>query len=117
MRTRIACTGGLLLLLFGAGWGMPWIPNGSISGHIYARYSGRPLVAAQVLVPEAGVEVRTDSDGAFRIGLLPPGVYDIKVICKGYMSVQLRVVVRQGRPTAIDCKMLRAKDVLEARRT
>ncbi|UCE02084.1 MAG: carboxypeptidase regulatory-like domain-containing protein [Candidatus Latescibacterota bacterium] len=117
MRTKIACWCGLLVLFSGAGWGVPWIPSGSISGHVHARDSGRPLAAVQVLLPEAGVEVRTDSDGAFRIALLPPGPYDIKVICKGYMSVQLRVIVRQGRPTAVDCKMLRARDVLEARRT
>jgi hypothetical protein len=116
MGPRIAFGAGVLLMLFEACLALPWLPSGSISGHIYERDSGRPLAAAQILILEAGIDVRSDSDGAFRIDLLSPGTYAVKVILKGYMSVQARVVVGEYGRANVEFRMLKARDALEARR-
>ncbi len=91
--------------------------SGTVHGHIFDVETGQPLSSAVVTVVETGVEVRTGSDGSFRIDFLTPGSYSVKVRRRGYMSYRKRhVPVRSNRDAVLEIRMLKADDVFQLRR-
>jgi len=76
--------------------------TGEISGRIVDAQTGRPVAGAVVVASGPtlqGAETgRTDSDGEFEIGLLPPGEYALNVQADAHQSFsQERLVVHAGR--------------------
>ncbi|HWT85499.1 MAG TPA: carboxypeptidase regulatory-like domain-containing protein, partial [Myxococcales bacterium] len=76
--------------------------TGAISGRIVDAQTERPVAGAVVVASGPtlqGAETgRTDSDGEFEIGLLPPGEYALNVQADGHQSFsQGRLVVHAGR--------------------
>ena len=76
--------------------------TGEISGRIVDAQTERPVAGAVVVASgpalQGGESGRTDSDGEFEIGLLPPGEYSLNVQAEGHQSFsQERLVVHAGR--------------------
>jgi hypothetical protein len=69
----------------------PAPPKGRISGRVLTADTGRPVKRARVFVSAAelpnGVGVLTDDSGAFELGDLPGGRYNLSVSKSGYVSL------------------------------
>jgi len=60
----------------------------------------RPLAGAQVVVLETGTSATTDSLGRYDVGVLPPGVWSLRVVAVGYVSAAGTVSVGQDGASA-----------------
>ena len=90
------------------------LPSGSIAGSVLdpsdAVVRGAKVTARSVLNgSERSSE--TDSKGEFSFGLLPPGVYELRLEEKGFQDPRKRVVVQTGATTFVDVEL--SVDVLE----
>lgn len=64
--------------------------------------AGAALVDAYVRVVEGSNESRTNADGWYFLGSLPPGTYNIEASKPGYQTVQRTVVLRPAFPREVD---------------
>jgi carboxypeptidase family protein len=76
--------------------------TGEISGRIVDAQSEQPVAGAVVVATSPALQgaesARTDAEGEFHIGLLPPGEYTLNVQADGHQSFsQERLVVHAGR--------------------
>lgn len=85
--------------------------SGVISGRILDAQSGRPVASALVVASGPALQgtetTRTDGEGEFEIGLLPPGEYILNVQADGHQPFsQERLVVHAGRSIRVPLSML-----------
>ena len=61
--------------------------TGAFTGKVVSKLDGSPCVNAQVTITKGDVHrtVSTGSDGKFRLGLLSPGMWHLKVSKDGYL--------------------------------
>ena len=67
-----------------------------LGGQVQDAQSLRPLESARVSVLVAGLVVRTDAEGRFRLRGLPAGEWDIEVTAIGYRLTRARVTLTDG---------------------
>jgi Carboxypeptidase regulatory-like domain/TonB-dependent Receptor Plug Domain len=109
-----------LLFLLVSKFALPQVPGtGAINGRVLDP-SGAVFAGAQVTIANEDIritrEVKTDTAGAFRIVLLPPGFYDLKVVVPGFTQkapLSLEVVVSETTVAEIrlDVAPVRSSDV------
>jgi Carboxypeptidase regulatory-like domain len=84
------------------------IVTGEISGTVSDPAGGLIVNTTVSAKSEAYGNVRTattDSQGAFRISLLPPGAYDVSVTAPGFQPAKAKVAVSLGQVTAVPIKL------------
>ena len=90
------------------------LPSGSIAGSVLdpsdAVVRGAKVTARSVLNGSERSR-ETDSKGEFSFGLLPPGVYELRLEEKGFQDPRKRVVVQTGATTRVDIRL--TVDILE----
>lgn len=90
------------------------LPSGSIAGSVLdpsdAVVRGAKVTARSVLNGSERSR-ETDSKGEFSFGLLPPGVYELRLEEKGFQDLRKRVVVQTGATTRVDIQL--TVDILE----
>ena len=80
--------------------------KGSISGKVSDRKTGHALPFANVTVIGAQRGALTDAEGAFQIGGIPIGTYEIRIQFLGYKPFsQPGVVVTAGRATVVNFQL------------
>lgn len=86
-------------------------PTGRIIGHLYDALTGGPL--QEMLVSAAGVTAFTDSDGAFRLDGLPPGLHTLTAFSPdgSYQTAQQGAVVAGDSATPADLGLVPAQSV------
>ncbi|HET7451534.1 MAG TPA: TonB-dependent receptor, partial [Thermoanaerobaculia bacterium] len=99
----------LVLGLFLAAASDLWAQQtGSISGHVTDE-NGSALPGVSVEARGAALQGRqpatTDSSGAYRLPLLPPGTYEIVVSLSGFAAASRQAAVALGADTRIDFTM------------
>jgi hypothetical protein len=67
-----------------------------VVGTVMDSGTGRPLAYAMIQVEGRPLPTLTDSTGVFRVGGLPPGVYNLTASQLGYARLTLPVVVGEG---------------------
>lgn len=83
-------------------------PTQTVRGKVVDQESQMPLVAANIMIIEAGpiTGVITDDMGMFRIDDVPVGRYNIMISHLGYESLILRdVIVGTGKEVFLDIRM------------
>ena len=96
MIKRLILSAVLLLTAF-AGWGQE--PTGGVKGVVVDRSDRSPVQGAQVTLLRGGATVAeavTGADGAFAIGALDNGMYEMKVAADGYTLSNVNVTVDGG---------------------
>ncbi|MFQ5599329.1 MAG: carboxypeptidase-like regulatory domain-containing protein [Candidatus Krumholzibacteriia bacterium] len=107
----------LFLLPPGACQAQPRILRGSISGRVVEHETDKPIRAARVVLVSTNTEGTSRRDGAYRIVVVPAGTHTVKVSCPGYLSqVMENVRIEPEKTTTLDFRLLKARDVREARR-
>ncbi|HEY0996489.1 MAG TPA: TonB-dependent receptor [Gemmatimonadaceae bacterium] len=91
---------------------------GAIAGRV-TDDAGAPVPAATIALASADSAITrldlTGADGRFRIGLLPPGRYQLTMRRLGFRPlVRAGVVVRPGEATAVELRADRAATTLDA---
>jgi len=79
--------------------------NGSISGTVYDRATGKPLAGAKVMAGCCGQSAQSGSDGTYTITGLADGSYSVKAMKTGYLCATYPspVVITNGNSvTGID---------------
>jgi len=74
------------------------VATGTLQGHVRDT-AGRPIRNARVIVVGTSFSAPTDSTGAYRIELIPPGVFPIRAMYVGFTPMQvqgIRVVAGQA---------------------
>src|SRR6185503_10215019 len=90
--------------------------TGSLSGHVLATNGRTPLVAVRIQVVSGAKTVAatsTGEDGAYRIGIIPTGTYDVVASRIGYTPLRRTAVAMSGAMT-IDFEMQAASTPLDA---
>ncbi len=79
--------------------------TGAFEGTVNDRTTGAPIAGASVQfinqLSEVPVAKRTDAQGRFYQGLLPPGTYTIRVVAQGYQSREVEQRLLATRPNAV----------------
>jgi len=76
--------------------------TGTVTGTVRAAGTDRPLVGAQVAIPDENLGATTGDDGRFLITGVPTGEVDVQVQMLGYGSVSRTVVVQPGETVVQD---------------
>ena len=90
------------------------LPSGGISGSVSDPSDAvvrDAEVTARSVLNGSKRATETDSQGEFSFGLLPPGVYQLRVEAEGFQDPSKRVVVQTGATTRVDIQL--TVDVLE----
>jgi hypothetical protein len=69
------------------------------------RVTGALVVAVDPQDPTLRFEARTDRQGEFFLGLLPPGVYEVTATIEGRVVRQQSVRIKDGRRTQITLRL------------
>ncbi|MCI0514759.1 TonB-dependent receptor, partial [candidate division KSB1 bacterium] len=90
---------------------------GKISGKVFDKETGEPLIGASVLIEGTQLGAATDLSGKFVILQIPPGEYNLRVDMMGFSSVrQTEVKVQSNRISYADfslsSKILGAAEVV-----
>lgn len=96
-------------------------PASSTLAGVVRDSSGTPLVAVEVVLPDASRGARTDSIGRFTLGNVAPGSYQVWFRRLGYASVQYNWAARPGQrmeiavtlrplPRSLDPVIVRAEE-------
>ncbi|MGD2153693.1 MAG: carboxypeptidase-like regulatory domain-containing protein, partial [Gemmatimonadales bacterium] len=99
-RPTLALAGALFLLL-----SVPlpaWSQAGRITGTVTNARTGDPVETAQVYVPGTRIGTLTDQDGAFTLGTVPPGEYEIRVEIIGYRAEAQMVRLGAGETQVLE---------------
>lgn len=72
------------------------LPSDVIVGRVREQGNRLPLAGVAIAVMEAGIEVKSDDKGRFRIKDLPPGTYTVRAISLEHQAQALKVVVSEG---------------------
>ena len=59
-------------------------------------FSGRPSAGAVVVVAETGFSIRTDTNGAYRIPIPGPGVWNVRIAADGFAPLTVTLVYGDG---------------------
>jgi Carboxypeptidase regulatory-like domain/TonB dependent receptor len=102
-----ACIG-IALLLAGSAAAQT---TGAIAGRIVDAESDRPVAGAVVVASGPALQgeqtARTDAEGEFELGLLPPGEYSLNVQAEAHQAfTQDRLAVHAGRSIRTNLKIL-----------
>src|SRR5262249_52997320 len=107
---RISCLFGVLCLFAIPAWAQAQSASADISGSVFdptkAVVSGAEVTAVNI---ETGLArtATTDAVGSYRITLLPPGEYEVKVKAKGFnLQVQRGIVLTVGQTAVIRFDLL-----------
>ena len=87
----------VLVLAFLQAWAQ--LPGGGVKGVVVSRAGRVPISGAQVLLTRDGeriASVATGPDGAFLIGALADGMYDMLLTADGYVASSVNVTVDDG---------------------
>ena len=87
----------VLVLGFLQAWAQ--LPGGGVKGVVVSRAGRVPISGAQVLLTRDGeriASVATGPDGAFLIGALADGMYDMLLTADGYVASSVNVTVDDG---------------------
>ena len=112
MRSRLAA-GILLLSAFGLPAAAHAQEGGSVEGSVHDAETGLPLVGAEVLVRELGIEARTSAEGVFLLEGLPPGTHAILVRMSGFADESRSVAVAAGYVVGVQVELGRTTVQLE----
>lgn len=83
------------------GKGPPPSGNDVLIGQVREGGSRLPLAGVAVAVMEAGIEVKTDDRGRFRVRDLPPGTYRVQAISLQHKRETVKIEVREGAQSRI----------------
>ena len=82
--------------------------TGSLQGRVLGP-KGNPVAGAKVTVSGAGVQGErssiTDASGAYRVGLLPPGLVSVTATKEGLNAAKAQVQVGLDKTATVDLKM------------
>jgi TonB-linked SusC/RagA family outer membrane protein len=87
--------------------------TGMVRGRV-TEPSGRPVDAAQVLVPGSNRVTRADSRGIYRLGGLPSGTYIVRAQQLGFAAQSRSVTLAPGDTTVVDFELRPSALSLEA---
>lgn len=79
--------------------------DGTISGVVTDRASGRPLPEVQIQVAGTQRGSTTDRDGQYTIRGVPPGTYEVRARRVGYAPLSERVTVGAGATSSVNFVM------------
>lgn len=80
--------------------------TGTLTGRTVDTQSERPLVGANVYLPDLERGAATDANGRFTIDSLPVGTHTVRVSMMGYRTdVYTSVVVTSGRPAELTARL------------
>lgn len=80
--------------------------TGKIVGRVVDKDTGEPLIAANIVVKDAGLGAATDEDGYYVILNVPPGEYVLQAIYIGYSTQEVKEVqVKVGLTTRVDFEL------------
>jgi len=101
---RLAGTCVLFLAVSGADL---WAAStGKISGRVFDKNSGGPLIGANVFLPGTNLGAAADAEGRYVIINVPPGVYQVRTTLMGYAAIiQTQVVVSINQTTTLNFGM------------
>ncbi len=98
----------LLLLLLGPflfGAGAFAQTTGVLTGTVVEEGTERPMPGVGVAVTGTRGHARTDAEGRFVIGALPPGAYTVQALAPGYLVATARVDVHAGDTTTVRLRL------------
>lgn len=78
---------------------------GNISGSVTDAVTGRPLVGAQISIPEARLGSLANASGNFLILRVPPGTHTVRVDIIGYGAAEQEVTVTNGQTVVADFQL------------
>jgi hypothetical protein len=80
--------------------------TGKISGRVFDKDSGGPLIGANVFLPGTNLGAATDTEGHYVIINVPPGVYQVRTTLMGYAAIiQTEVAVSINQTTTLNFGM------------
>ena len=85
-----------------------------MEGSVRDAETGEPLVGAEVVVRELGIEARSSAEGVFLLDGLPPGTHAILVRMSGYSDESHSVEVAAGDVVGVQVALGRTAVHLEA---
>lgn len=109
----LARCGAVMALLLSLPLALQAQGTGMVRGRV-TDATGRPLDAAQVLVPATARVVRTDAQGRYRLGALPPGTYTVRAQMLGYGSSSRQFTIAGGDTVDADFSLRQAALSLDA---
>jgi hypothetical protein len=86
-------------------------------GRLTARVlsdEGRAIAGARIIVPDAAIEVVTDSAGSVRLSNLPLGSYAVDMLALGYLPMRLNVDISAAQGAAVEFSAARRVPTLTA---
>lgn len=80
--------------------------TGKISGNVYDKSTGDPLIGANIVIPQLSTGAAADANGKFFIINVHPGTYDVQVTMIGYSPVTIKDVrVSVNRTSVLEVEM------------
>jgi len=70
--------------------------SSGLGGKVFTEGTLKPIVGAQIFLPEISKSAVTDDKGAFRIIGIPPGVYLVRARRVGFLAFETRIEFRSG---------------------
>lgn len=102
MRIVGAVAAAVVLTAFGLAPGAAQAQQGAVAGRVAESGSNRALASAQVVIVGTGRGTITDTEGRYRIGGIPAGDYQLRVVTLGYESQVKPVTVAAGATASVD---------------
>lgn len=78
---------------------------GTVSGSVTDAVTGRPLVGAQVSIPDARLGGLANASGNYLILRVPPGTHTVRVDMIGYGFAEQEITVADGQTAVADFQM------------
>ena len=90
--------------------------NAEISGVVYGR-DRRPIALAEVNLLDSEIAARTDSQGVYRLSVLPPGRHVLEARAVGYVPVRRMIELRARKSDTADIRLEVLAQVLKPVKT
>ncbi|NUM69913.1 MAG: TonB-dependent receptor [Ignavibacteriaceae bacterium] len=103
-----------LLIAVQALTGMMAQNRGQITGRVLHHLTNQPVPFANVLVTGTTLGAATDTEGAFTISGLEPGIYSIRISAIGYQTqTKSDIVVSNSKPASVEIDLVETPIELE----
>lgn len=87
--------------------------TGSVRGQVTSAETGEPLVGVQIHVPDTGIGVVTNAQGAFLLLNVPAGTQVVRAQSIGYRPAESTVEVRAGEAVVLNFELVQTAVALD----
>lgn len=93
--------------------GTTFAQNGSLTGKIFVAAGGKPVAAAEVLVPSLSLSTRSDSGGEYHLSMVPPGTHEVTVRSIGYQPLTAKIEFPAAKDVRANFQLTSTGPILE----